>query len=55
LQQIRLIPGTETWDKWEHIPFPIYIKFRIWNVTNPVEVQNGAKAKLVEAGPYVYE
>jgi len=49
------VPGSDAWSKWKDIPVPIIIRFRIFNVTNPVAVQNGAKPKLVEAGPYAYE
>jgi len=50
-----LVPGTETFQQWKNIKAPIIIKFRIFNVTNPVAVQNGAKPRLAEAGPYAYE
>ncbi|ODM92317.1 Sensory neuron membrane protein 2, partial [Orchesella cincta] len=53
--RLQLVPGSDAWSKWKDIPVPIIIRFRIFNVTNPVAVQNGAKPKLVEAGPYAYE
>ena len=36
-------------------PVPVYMKFYMWHVTNPLEIVRGeAMAKLEERGPYVY-
>ncbi len=53
-QQIRLVEGSDTWNKWRDAPVPIYLTFHIYHVTNPDEVENGLQAKLEEKGPYVY-
>lgn len=47
--------NTEVFKLWSNIPLPIYQKFYFFNLTNPVEfVNNGAKPKLQEVGPYCY-
>lgn len=39
---------------WIHPPMPIYFKIHLFNVTNPEDVANGDKPRLVEMGPYVF-
>ncbi len=51
---MRLIPGSALWETWKTIPFPVYIKFNLFNISNPEEFKNGAKAILNEMGPYTY-
>ncbi|KAJ9594586.1 hypothetical protein L9F63_027430, partial [Diploptera punctata] len=34
---------------------PFIFKVYLFNVTNPMEIQNGGKPRLSEIGPYVYE
>nr|QDD67779.1 sensory neuron membrane protein [Galeruca daurica] len=37
------------------IPFPLNFKIYFFNVTNPMEVQNGATPILQQVGPYYYD
>lgn len=47
--------GTKTFDSWIKIPFPFKLKIYFFNVSNPDDVQLGAKPSFKEIGPYVYE
>ncbi|CAG9861576.1 unnamed protein product [Phyllotreta striolata] len=38
-----------------NIPFPLDTRIYFFNVTNPMEVQNGSKPILQEVGPYCYD
>ncbi|CAG9819911.1 unnamed protein product [Phaedon cochleariae] len=42
-------------DIYLKIPFPLDFKIFFFNVSNPMEVQNGAKPVLKEIGPYCYD
>lgn len=53
-KQIRLVPGTDTWNKWREAPIPIYLEFYVYSVTNPDEVESGLLPKFEEKGPYSY-
>nr|XP_018909770.1 PREDICTED: sensory neuron membrane protein 2-like [Bemisia tabaci] len=55
LKATLLTEGTTRWEKWVTIPFPLHFKVYIFNVTNPGEVEQGAKPVLAEMGPYVYD
>jgi hypothetical protein len=50
----RIVEGTPTWTMWQKIPIPVYLRIRIFNLTNPLEISEGAKPILREVGPYVY-
>jgi len=54
-EEVRLVEGTETWNKWLNNPVPVYLKFTFFNITNPRAVLEGQKPILVEVGPYVYK
>lgn len=54
-QEVRLIPGTDTYDKWLKNPFPAFMAFYMFNVTDPGALDRREKPKLQEFGPYVYE
>jgi len=55
VQEVRLIEGGETWDKWKEIPIPVYLNFYMLNVTNPDEFEAGTAIPVfVEKGPYSY-
>ncbi|CAL8138190.1 unnamed protein product [Orchesella dallaii] len=53
-QQVRIVNGSETFQRWQDVPLPIYVKFHLFNVTNPDDVIKGENPKLQEAGPYVF-
>lgn len=42
-------------EMWSKIPFPLDFKVYLFNVTNPVGIQNGDKPMVNEIGPYFYE
>ena len=48
---------TDMLTSWEHPTqtSDAWIKFYIYDLTNPDEVLNGAKPMLVQKGPYVYK
>lgn len=46
--------GTETFEAWEDPPPPVYMQFYFFNVTNPLEVLQGATPLVEEKGPYTY-
>lgn len=42
-------------DMYNVLPFPLIFKVYLWHVLNPDEVMTGAKPKLQEVGPFVFE
>lgn len=54
-QNVALKEGTQAYGEWKNQSFPLKFKIHFFNVTNPYEVQNGARPILTEMGPYVYE
>ena len=54
-QNINLKAGTDLREMWSNFPDPVGFKVYFFNVTNPMDIQNGAKPILNEVGPYVYE
>ncbi|CAG7726054.1 unnamed protein product [Allacma fusca] len=54
-EKVRLVNGTQTWERWSDITTPIFMNIYIFNTTNPDEVSEGGKPVLEEFGPYVYE
>ncbi|XP_031785402.1 sensory neuron membrane protein 2 isoform X2 [Nasonia vitripennis] len=52
---MKLVNGTEAYERWETLPIPLQFKVYFFNVSNPDEVQNGAKPIVKEVGPYVYD
>ncbi|XP_006270884.3 lysosome membrane protein 2 isoform X3 [Alligator mississippiensis] len=53
-QETVLKNGTETFQVWENPPPPVYMQFYFFNLTNPLEVINGATPFVEEIGPYTY-
>jgi len=41
-------------DNWQNTTAPMFMKFYIFNITNPKEVELGGKPNLTELGPYSY-
>ncbi|GJQ79427.1 Snmp2 [Trypoxylus dichotomus] len=54
-QSVRLKQGTEQYDRWMKLPFPLEFKVYAFNVTNPNEILVGQKPVVEEIGPFVYE
>ncbi|CAL8095368.1 unnamed protein product [Orchesella dallaii] len=54
-KMIRLEPGNDVWNAWEHIKAPIYLHAYIFNITNADDVLKGETPQLQQLGPYVYE
>ena len=53
--RLPLLPGSETYEGWKKISFPIYQKFYYFNVTNPEGVLKRRETpNLVEVGPYTW-
>ncbi|KAJ3662460.1 hypothetical protein Zmor_006808 [Zophobas morio] len=56
LRATRLDEGTEQYDRFLDLPFPLTFKVYLFNVENPDEILKGtAKPKLSEKGPYIYK
>lgn len=49
---LPLIRGTDAWNRYTGSSVPIHVKLYMFNVTNPEEVAQGAKPKLVQVGPF---
>ncbi|XP_017860247.1 PREDICTED: protein croquemort [Drosophila arizonae] len=55
MKSLPLTPTSRTFDKWEELPIPVYMKMYLWNWTNAEEVKlHGAKPNFQQVGPYVY-
>ena len=52
---VRLKPGGKNRGWFDELPFPMDFKVRLWNITNPEEVQNGGKPIMQEVGPYWFQ
>lgn len=55
LQMVNLGPGTDIRAMFINVPFPLEFRVYLFNVTNPMEIQNGAKPIVEEVGPFCYE
>lgn len=53
-KEVVLKNGSEAFEAWENPPAPIYMQFYFFNLTNPLEVLDGARPAVVEIGPYTY-
>ena len=51
---MKLEEGTLGYDVWKSPPVPVYMKFHLFNVTNPDDVVSGVKPRVEEVGPFVY-
>lgn len=54
-RELRLVRGSNVWNRWTHIETPVYLNVYVFNVTNPDEVEAGGAPKLQEVGPYSYK
>lgn len=52
---INLKPGSEIRQMFTKVPFALDFKVYMFNVTNPMEIQNGALPALQEVGPFCFE
>lgn len=50
-----LTPGGEIRQTWEKFPFAINFNVYVFNITNPIQAQNGEKVVVEEIGPFVFE
>lgn len=53
-QNVELKPGSLVYDEWKKASTPIYMKYFMFNVTNPDEVMEGATPNVTQIGPYSY-
>ena len=48
--------GSESWKQWIDPQVPVYMKFYIFNTTNPNEFAQGKEIpNLVQVGPFVFQ
>ncbi|KAG5888615.1 hypothetical protein JTB14_037827 [Gonioctena quinquepunctata] len=52
---VNLGKGNEIRDMFIKVPFGLQFNIYIFNVTNPMEIQNGEKPIIREVGPFCYE
>ncbi|KAJ9589995.1 hypothetical protein L9F63_016887, partial [Diploptera punctata] len=52
---LELKKGSDIRQIWSDIPDPIPFKIYLFNITNPMDVQQGKKPVLQEIGPYYFE
>lgn len=54
-QVLVLTPTSVSYNMWQETPIPMYLKFYMFNWTNPREfIASNAKPNFVEMGPYVF-
>lgn len=54
-QEFQLKNGSLNYNNWIETPIPMYLKFRMFNWTNPEDIHKpNYKPNLVEMGPYVF-
>lgn len=55
IQQLQLRAGSLGYENWEVTPVPMYMRYKMFNWTNPEDVREpGYKPNFVEMGPYVF-
>lgn len=54
LQSATLASDTELRKAWEKTPIAVDFNVYVFNVTNPLEVQGGAKPSVEEIGPFAF-
>lgn len=50
----QIVDGSPAYEIWRDVPVPMSLTFYLFNLTNPVEFENGEKPRVEEVGPYVY-
>ncbi|XP_014213282.1 protein croquemort-like isoform X2 [Copidosoma floridanum] len=55
-QELTLSPSSRSYKMWMKTPIPMYLKIRLFNWTNPAEVQKNPTVKphFNQMGPYVF-
>ncbi|KAK9736318.1 CD36 family [Popillia japonica] len=51
---VRLERGTDQFNRWEELPFPLHFKVYAFHVVNPDAILEGARPIVQEVGPFVY-
>ena len=51
---MELKPGSLVYDEWTKASTPVYMKYFVFNLTNPDEVMEGATPNVTQIGPYSY-
>ncbi|XP_014485901.1 PREDICTED: protein croquemort-like [Dinoponera quadriceps] len=55
LKVLTLTPTSVSYNMWQETPIPMYLKFYMFNWTNPDEfIASNVKPNFVEMGPYVF-
>ncbi|XP_068912598.1 sensory neuron membrane protein 2-like [Tenebrio molitor] len=54
-KNVQLVEGSEQYERFLELPFPVTFKVYFFNVENSVDVVNGEKPVLKEVGPYIYK
>eukprot|EP00088_Acartia_fossae_P054752 TRINITY_DN6317_c0_g1_i2.p1 TRINITY_DN6317_c0_g1~~TRINITY_DN6317_c0_g1_i2.p1 ORF type:complete len:491 (+),score=72.64 TRINITY_DN6317_c0_g1_i2:88-1560(+) len=52
--ELTIKPGSAAFEAWKKPSIPTIIKFYLFSVKNPEEVQDGGKPSLEQVGPFVY-
>ena len=51
---MKLKPGSLVYNEWTKASTPIYMKYYVFNLTNPDEIMEGATPNVTQLGPYSY-
>ncbi|KAL0839273.1 hypothetical protein ABMA28_016032 [Loxostege sticticalis] len=54
-KNVQIDNSSAMFEKWRKMPMPLTFNIYVFNVTNAEDVNNGAKPKLQEIGPYSYK
>nr|AFG73003.1 sensory neuron membrane protein 2 [Cnaphalocrocis medinalis] len=54
-KNVQLDESSQMFEKWRKLPMPLTFNVYVFNVTNVDDVNEGARPKLQELGPYVYK
>ncbi|XP_023244168.1 scavenger receptor class B member 1-like [Centruroides sculpturatus] len=52
--KIILSPESEIYPYWKDMSIPVYLRIYLYNITNPMEIENGIIPKLEQVGPYTF-
>lgn len=54
-QSSTILDGSGQYKRFVNLPQPLHFNVYIFNVSNPMEVQQGGLPIVKEIGPYVYK